>query len=68
MQPLSSNGQSAIRHLSGYPDEVGVGPLFAIQLTVIYGLFNLSLLIWFFDWDTSLLGACEGGSILVKSL
>ena len=68
MQPLSSNGQSAVSHLPGYPDEVGVGPLFAIQLTFIYGLFNLSLLIWFFDWNTSLLDACEGRSILVKPL
>ena len=68
MQPLSSNGQSAVSHLSGYPDAVGVGPLFAIQLTVVYGRFNLSLLTWSFDWDTIPLDACEGGSILVKQL
>lgn len=40
--PLSSDGQSAASHLSGYLDVVGVGP-FAIQLTVVYGHSNLSL-------------------------
>lgn len=50
--PLSSNGQSAVSHLSGHSDAVGVGP-FVIQLTVVYGRVNLSLryvLIKSFDW------------------
>ena len=66
MQSLSSNGQSAVSRLSGYPDTVGIGPLFAIRLMVVYGHFDLSLLIWSFDWDTRLLDACEEGSILVE--
>ena len=66
--PLSSNNQSAVSHLAGYPDAVGVG-LFAIQPTVVYGHFNLSLLyvlIRSLNWNSRLLEACEEGSILGK--